>query len=143
MDLQADRWSLRKCVDLFDELQSEYLIEASKPSVIKSYGNTKFNESNVIDSDVESTDSVSQVSAGVSNFSEVSNRSAMRLIEIDKRRADLRISHELQVQKTKIKTLIEEAEVLAKIRLKEAALDAEEKLLACSELGSSVTSSRN
>ena len=41
------------------------------------------------------------------------------------------------------KVQIEEAEALAKMRLEEAALDAEEKLLACSELGSSVTSSRN
>ena len=67
----------------------------------------------------------------------------MRQIEIDRKRADLKISHELQVQKAKIKAQIEEAEALAKMRLEEAALDAEEKLLACSELGSSVTSSRN
>ena len=134
-----------KCMDLFDKLEREYLVEASKPSVSKSYGDGKFNEKDIIDSDVEPTDSVSQVSAGVSNFSIVSNRSAMRQIEIDKKRADLKISHELQVQKTKIqiKAQIEEAEALAKMRLEEAALDAEEKLLACSELGSSVTSSRN
>ena len=65
----------------------------------------------------------------------------MRQIEIDKKRADLKILHKLQVQKTKIQ--IEEAEALAKMRLEEAALDAEEKLLAYCELGSSVTSSRN
>ena len=58
-----------KCMDLFDRLESEYLVEASKPSVSKSYGNGKFNENDIIDSDVEPTDSVSQVSAGVSNFS--------------------------------------------------------------------------
>ena len=51
----------------------------------------------------------------------------MRQIEIDKKRSDLKITHELQVQKTKIqiKAQIEEAEALAKMR------------------GSSVTSSRN
>ena len=130
-----------KCMDLFDKLESEYLVEASKPSVSKSYGDGKFNEKDIIDSDVEPTDSVSQVSAGVSNFSRVSNRSTMRQIEIDKKRADLKISYELQKQKTKAQ--IEEAEALAKMRLEKAALDAEEKLLACSELGSSVTSSRN
>ena len=129
-----------KCMDLFDKLESEYLVEASKPSVSKSYGDGKFNEKDIIDSDVEPTDSVSQVSAGVSNF-RVSNRSTMRQIEIDKKRADLKISYELQVQKTKAQ--IEEAEAFATMRLEEAALDAEEKLLACSELGSSVTSSRN
>ena len=134
-----------KCMDLFDKLESEYLVEASKPSVSKSYGDGKFNEKDIIDCDVEPTDSVSQVSAEVSNFSRVSNRSTMRQIEIDKKRADLKISHELQVQKTKIqiKAQIEEAEVLAKMRLEEAALDAEEKLRSCSELGSSITSSRN
>ena len=130
-------------MDLFDKLESEDLVKASKPSVSKSYGNGKFNKKDIIDSDVEPTDSVSQVSDGVSNFSRVSIRSAMRQIEIDKKRADLKISHELQVQKAKIKAQIEEAEALAKMRLEEAALDAEEKLLACSELGSSVNSSRN
>ena len=132
-----------KCMDLFDKLESEYLVEASKPSVSKSYGDGKFNEKDIIDSDVEPTDSVSQVSAGVSNFSRVSNRSAMRQMEIDRKRADLKISHELQVQKAKIKAQFEEAKALAKMRLEEAALDAEEKLLAYSELGSSVTCSRN
>ena len=134
-----------KCMDLFDKLESEYQVETSKPSVFKSYGNGKFNEKDIIDSDVEPTDSVSQVSAGVSNFSRVSNRSAIRQIETDKKRADPKISHELQVQKTKIqmKAQIEEAEALAKMRSEEAALDAKEKLLFCSELGSSVTSSRN
>ena len=47
------------------------------------------------------------------------------------------------MQKAEIKAQIEEAEALARMRLEEAALDAEEKLLACSELSSSVTSSRN
>ena len=49
--------------------------------------------------------------------------------------------HELQ--KAKIKARAEEGEALAKLRLEQAALDAEEKLLACSERGLSVTSLRS
>ena len=69
----------------------------------------------------------------------------MQQIEIDKRHADFKILHELQVQKAKVqkKAQIEEAEALAKMRLDKAALVAEEKLHACSELNSSVTSMWN
>ena len=64
-------------MDLFDKLESKYLVEASKPNVSKSYGNGEFNEKDIIDSDVEAIDSISQMSVVVSNFSKVSNRSAM------------------------------------------------------------------
>ena len=64
----------------------------------------------------------------------------MRQIEIDKGCADLKTSQELQkekieLQKAKqIQARIEEAEALANMRLEEAVLEAEEKMLAAVSL---------
>ena len=127
----------------FDALESEYMVVSSKPKISESHD--KLNDSENTDNkcNIEPSDSASQVSGGVTNLSKASNRSTVRQIEIDKRRAYLKITHELQKEKILVKARAEEAEALAKLRLEEAALDAEEKLLACSERGSSVTSLRS
>ena len=141
-------------MDLFNEFEREYTVVSS--------------EANANKSDIEPADSVSQVSGSISALSKVSNKSNIRRIELDKRRAELKISHDLQKAKLQARTKAkaeearvkaeearakaeearakveeEQAEALAKIRLQEAALEAEEKLLACSELGSTVTSLRS
>ena len=134
-----------QCMERFDALESEYMVVSSKPKISESHDKLNDSENNDNECSIEPSDSVSQVSGGVTNLSKASNRSAVRQIEIDKRRADLKITHELQKEKILVKARAEEAEALAlaKLRLEEAALDAEEKLLACSERGSSVTSLRS
>ena len=138
--------------------------------------------------DIEPEDSASQVSGSISRLSKISNQSMIRRIELEKKRAELKISHELQQAKAQVRAKAEalrlraemdeaealqakaraeaealqakarakaeavrlqaemdeaEAEALARLRAEEAALDAEEKLLACSELSSTVTSLRS
>ena len=136
-----------QCMERFDALESEYMVVSSKPKISESHDKLNDSENNDNECSIEPSDSASQVSGGVTNLSKASNRSAVRQIEIDKRRADLKITHELQKEKILVKARAEEAEALAlalaKLRLEEAALDAEEKLLACSERGSSVTSLRS
>ena len=132
-----------QCMERFDALESEYMVVSSKSKISESHDKLNDSENNDNECSIEPSDSASQVSGGVTNLSKASNRSAVRQIEIDKRRADLKITHELQKEKILVKARAEEAEALAKLRLEEAALDAEEKLLACSERGSSVTSLRS
>ena len=130
-------------MERFDALESEYMVVSSKPKISESHDKLNDSENNDNECNIEPSDSASQVSGGVTNLSKESNRSAVRQSEIDKRRADHKITHELQKEKILVKARAEEAEALAKLRLEEAALDAEEKLLACSERGSSVTSLRS
>ena len=134
-----------QCMERFDALESEYMVVSSKPKIPESHDKLNDSENNDNECNIEPSDSASQVSGGVTNLDKASNRSAVRQIEIDKRRADLKITHELQKEKILVKARAEEAEALAlaKLRLEEAALDAEEKLLACSERGLSVTSLRS
>ena len=137
-----------ECMSFFDKLEKDY-------TVVPSVSNTNDNINND-ECDIEPEDSASQVSGSVSRLSKVSNQSMIRRIELEKKRAELKISHELQQAKAQAQARAKaeavrlqaemdeaEAEALARLRVEEAALDAEEKLLACSELGSAVTGLRS
>ena len=160
-----------ECMATFDVLEKEYAVVPSELNADER--NANLSASATIDDDqynIEPEDSVSQVSGPVSMLSKISNRSITRRIDLEKRRAELKISHELQqakiqarakaeeaqarakaeeakarakAEEARFQAQIEEAEMLAKLRLEEAALEAEEKLLACSELGSSAISLRS
>ena len=80
-------------------LESEYMVEPSKLEFYKSHDKlnaSETNENNDNESDIAPSDSASPLCDGVSDLSRASNRSTTQQIEINKRRADLKITHELQ-----------------------------------------------
>ena len=89
---------------------------------------------------VESAGSASQVT----DYSATTNKCEIRQIELAKNHAELKASFELaEAREAKAlaetaKTLAKakKAELLAKLRIEEARIEAEEKLIACSERGS-------
>ena len=91
---------------------------------------------------VEPSDSVSQTTKRTSSSASKLNE---RQIDLDEKRAELNAAFELaKARETKTKALAdaEKAETLAKLRLEEAKIDAEQRRIACSERGSSVVASR-
>ena len=73
-----------QCMERFDELENEYMVEPSKLDSSESHD--KLNASETIENNdnecnIEPSDSASQVYGGVSNLSRVSNRSTMRQIK--------------------------------------------------------------
>ena len=109
------------------------------------------------DSDVKPSDSVSQVSARASRVSEGTSISSgksslLRRIELDQEKAELKNMEELTRARARGKALqaaaaaasaaeaeAQEVEALAKLRMEAIKLDAEERLLACSGEGLSVS----
>ena len=96
--------------------------------------------------EVKVTDSVSQVSRGISS-STSKTRSAARLIELECKRSALRAVRDLELAKAKAKAqeakaqeAAIEAEAKARFSIEEAKLEAEAKLLKLSERGPSLAS---
>ena len=96
---------------------------------------------------VQSADSASQVTG----YTATTNKSCeIRQIELAKRRAELKAFFELAearearalAEAEKAQAKAETAEMLAKLRIEEARIEAEEKLIACSERGSVAASRR-
>ena len=109
-----------------------------------------------IDNDVKPSDSVSQVSARASRVTKgtsiSSNKSSLlRRIELDQKKAELKNMEELTRARARGKALqaaaaasaaeaeAQKVETLAKLRMEAIKLDAEERLLACSGEGLSVS----
>ena len=89
--------------------------------------------------EVKVTDSVSQVSRGISSSTSKAS-SAARLIELECKRSALRAARDLKLAKAKAQEAAIEAETKARFSIEEAKLKAEFKLLELSERGSSVAS---
>ena len=98
-----------------------------------------------VESVVESADSASQVTG----YTATTNKSCeIRQIELAKRRTELKASFELaEAREAKARAEAAKAqakaEMLAKLRIEEARIEAEEKLIACSERGSVAASRRS
>ena len=88
--------------------------------------------------EVEASDSVSQTAESTSTSSKLARR-----IDLDQKLAELKVAAELaEAREAKVLARAEKAETLAKLRLEEARVEAEQKLISCSERGSSVAASR-
>ena len=92
--------------------------------------------------EVEASDSASQTAESTSTSSELARR-----IDLDQKLAELKVAAELaEAREAKMlaeaEARAEKAETLAKLRLEEARVEAEQKLISCSERGSSVAASR-
>ena len=85
----------------------------------------------------------------VTGYTATTNKSCeIRQIELAKRRAELKASFELAEAReararAKAQTKAEKAEMLAKLRVEEARIEAEEKLIACSKRGFVASSRRS
>ena len=94
---------------------------------------------------VQSADSASQVTG----YTTTTTKSCeIRQIELAKRRAELKASYELaEAREARARAEAQakavKAEMLAKLRIEEARIEAEEKLIACSERGSVAASRRS
>ena len=90
--------------------------------------------------EVEASDSTSQTAKSTSTSSKLA-----RHIDLDQKLAELKVAAELaEAREAKMlaEARAEKAETLAKLRLEEARVEAEQKLISCSERGSSVAASR-
>ena len=92
--------------------------------------------------EVEASDSASQTAESTSTSSKLARR-----IDLDQKLAELKVAAELaEAREAKMlaeaEARAEKAETLAKLRLEEARVEAEQKLISCSERGSSVAASR-
>ena len=130
--------------DVIERFQSCVKVcKVRKVSLGKKQDNANGRESNS-DLDIELTPSDS-VSQGSSGNSAASNSSIVaRRIALERKRVELQsIEDTAKVKARKLRLLAEaeaeEAETLAKLRKESIKLETEEKLLACSERGSSVS----
>ena len=92
--------------------------------------------------EVEASDSASQSAESTSTSSKLARR-----IDLDQKLAELKVAAELaEAREAKMlaeaEARAEKAETLAKLRLEEARVEAEQKLISCSERGSSVAASK-
>ena len=76
-------------------LESEYMVEPSKLEFCESHDKLNASETNE-NNDNESNIAPSDSASPLCDLSRASNRSTTQQIEINKRRADLKITHELQ-----------------------------------------------
>ena len=134
--LEALSSDVTECLQKFSDLYHECRLRICDKSEDKICEVSHTNEE---ETNSEPCDSVSQVD---SRYSATSNKpSVVKRIELQKKRAELENVQELAKAKArKMRMLAEadEAEALAKVRLKMVNIDAEKQLLACSESGSSI-----
>ena len=118
-----------ECMKLFSDLESRFAKVARDKDIVdlKSESNFEFEPSH-------SSTFISESASTLSNKTIIS-----RQIELKRKRTELQVSHELLA--ARIKAQIEEAEALARLKRDEAALEAEEQLLAQSERSSCTASS--
>ena len=93
-----------------------------------------------VDIEMRLSDSISQVSSG--NSAAPNSFIVARCIELERQRAELQsneVMAKVKPRKLRLLAEAEEAEMLAKLRLESIKLETEEKSLACSERGSSVS----
>ena len=138
-DIDDDEWlteltdgifdQYEECMKLFSEVESRFAaVACDKDSAdLKSVSNFEFEPSH-------SSTLTSKSASTLLNKTIVS-----RQIELKRKRTELQVNHELLA--ARIKAQIEEAEALARLKRDEAALEAEEQLLAQSERSSCSASS--